>query len=193
MLDSLNLTLGNLSLIPEIQIVSSSEQGKRLEEVMNLQKTRLHFNKEFTAICIPRKVLAQSIKRKSIATAKLFNLEKWKANAPTLDFVNCIEQTVKSLLLDKYPTIEITAKVTGLSVRSLQRYLSQHNLTYSRLMDKVRYELALKMLNDDYIPLVEIAYTLGFSDPANFSHAFRRWAGISPSQFRKFNNSCLSP
>lgn len=187
MLDSLRLALDDLSVIPEIHIVSSSEQSQGLRKQINLPKTRFYFNQPFTAICIPRKILAKSIKRKSIAIAKTFNLEQWKTNAPALDFVESLEQTIKTLLLEKYPTIDITAEATGLSVRSLQRYLSQNNITYSRLMDKVRYEWALSLLNNPDIPLIEIAYTLGFQDPANFSHSFRRWTGVSPSQVRKYS------
>jgi AraC-like DNA-binding protein len=52
-------------------------------------------------------------------------------------------------------------------------------------MDKVRYQKALPLLQDPDIPLIEIAYSLGFRDPANFSHTFRRWTGLSPRQFRK--------
>lgn len=187
-LDSLKLTLNDLSKIPEIHIVSSFKKAKKLEKLIDLEQTHIYFNRPFTAICIPRNLLNNPIKNKpktQIYSEKL-NIEKWKNTAPVNDFVTSLEQIVKALLLEKYPTIEMTADATGLSVRSLQRYLSQHNLTYSRLMDKVRYEQAVSLLNNSDISLIEIAYTLGFKDPANFSHSFRRWAGVSPSKFRKY-------
>lgn len=185
-LDSLQLTLGNIALIPEIHIVSSAEKSQDLEKQLNLPNTRFYFNQPFTAICLPRKILAKSIKQ-SIAIADPCSLKQWQANAPALDFVESLQQTIKVLLLEKYPTINVTAQATGLSVRSLQRYLSQQNLTYSRLMDQVRYEWALSLLNNFDIPLIEIAYTLGFKHPANFTHSFRRWTGVSPSQFRQYS------
>ena len=192
MLDSLRLTLGELSQIPEIHIVSSFKKAKGLEKILDLDKTHIHFNQPFTAICIPRKLLNNSVKNKhkNQIHSRNLNIETWENTAPVHDFVTSLEQTVKALLLEKYPTIEITAEATGLSVRSLQRYLSQHHLTYSRLMDKVRYEWAISLLNNSDISLIEIAYTLGFKDPGNFSHSFRRWTGVSPSKFRKYS---LSP
>ena len=106
--------------------------------------------------------------------------------APALGFADSLEQILTTLLLSGYPTtVNLAAEMSGVSVRTLQRQLSQHNLSYSRLMDKVRYRLAVSWLNNPDIQLIEIAYALGFTDPANFTHAFRRWTGMTPSQFRK--------
>ncbi|MGB5635039.1 MAG: hypothetical protein WBM86_19970 [Waterburya sp.] len=46
-----------------------------------------------------------------------------------------LDKLLDSLTCDQCPTIDITSRAIGLSVRSLQRYLSQHNLTYSRLLE----------------------------------------------------------
>jgi AraC-like DNA-binding protein len=109
-----------------------------------------------------------------------------KMAAPVLDFADSLEQILTTLLLSGYPTtVNLAAEISGVSVRTLQRQLSQHDLSYSRLMDKVRYRLAVSWLNNPDIQLIEIAYALGFADPANFTHAFRRWSGMTPSQFRK--------
>jgi AraC-like DNA-binding protein len=40
-------------------------------------------------------------------------------------------------------------------------------------------------MRDSGIPFVEIAHNLGYSDQAHFNHAFRRWAGVSPSVYRR--------
>ena len=191
MLDCLRLTLGDLSRIPDIYLTTSSEKAEGLEEQINLSNTRLHFNQPFLSICIPRKLLNIPLKNspKTNIVSQNLNIREWETTAPIGDFVSSLEQTLKTLLLEKYPTINITAEASGLSVRSLQRYLSQHNLTYSRLMDKVRYELALSLLNNPDISLIDISYSVGFKDPANFSHSFRRWAGMSPSQFRQYSLS----
>jgi AraC-like DNA-binding protein len=76
------------------------------------------------------------------------------------------------------------AEAVGLSVRSLQRRLSAAGTTYSRLVDEVRMRTALPLLEDPDILLTEIAYDLGYSHPAHFTRAFRRWAGVTPSEYR---------
>lgn len=112
-------------------------------------------------------------------------MQAWEQTAPKQDFAGTLEQLLSTLLLDGYPTINLAAEVVGVSTRTLQRTLSQQGLSYSRVMDKVRYEAATSLLQDTTMPLIEIAYSLGFKHPSNFSHSFRRWAGMSPLQFRK--------
>jgi AraC-like DNA-binding protein len=158
-----------------------------LAAAAQLWDTRIHYYKPFTAIQIPRDVLATPMVQTSTTrtTADQSDLQTWQATAPALDFVGSLEQTVSTLLLEEYPSIELTADVIGTSIRSLQRSLSQQGLTYSRLMDKVRYQKAISLMADAEIPLIEVAYALGYSEPANFSHAFKRWSGVSPRKFRQ--------
>jgi AraC-like DNA-binding protein len=152
-----------------------------------LWDTHIHYYKPFTAIHIPRAVLATPMPQISTtrATVDQADLQTWQATAPALDFVGSLEQIVSTLLLEGYPSIELMADVIGTSIRSLQRSLSQQGLTYSRLMDKVRYQKAISLMADAEIPLIEVAYALGYSEPANFSHAFKRWSGVSPRKFRQ--------
>ena len=48
----------------------------------------------------------------------------------------------------------------------------------------VRIERAKLLLNETEWPIYKIAETLGFSETASFRHAFVRWSGVAPSQFR---------
>lgn len=57
--------------------------------------------------------------------------------------------------------------------------------SYRDLLDRVRFEEATKLLKDDYYHITEIACHLGYKDPANFTHAFRRLTGVSPVSYRK--------
>jgi AraC-like DNA-binding protein len=158
-----------------------------LTAAAQLWDTRIHYYKPFTAIQIPRAILATPMPQTSTtrATADQSDLQTWQATAPALDFVGSLEQTVSTLLLERYPSVELMADVIGTSVRTLQRTLSKQGLSYSRLIDKVRYQKAIALMQDSEVPLIEVAYALGYSEPANFSHAFKRWTGVSPRQFRQ--------
>jgi AraC-like DNA-binding protein len=57
-------------------------------------------------------------------------------------------------------------------------------LHYSQLVDEIRLEAALPLLEDPDIPVAEIAYGVGYSRPAHFTRAFKRWVGVAPSAFR---------
>ena len=79
---------------------------------------------------------------------------------------------------------EEMAKFLGLSVRSLQRRLAEDGLSYSGIMKQTRQELAEGYIRNSNLSLNEIAYLLGFSEQANFTRAFKRWYGSSPSVYR---------
>ena len=180
-LDCVRMALGDHWQPAEIYLPTSPYP--KLVERAELWDTQIHFNKPFTAIHIPRRLLGTptAVPKTTAHDSK----EDWMITSPASDFIGSLEQTLSTLLLCGYPTIELAAAASGFSVRTLQRKLAQQNLTYSRLMDKIRYQKAVSIMQNPDIPFIEIAYALGFKDPASFSHSFRRWTGSSPRQFRK--------
>ncbi|HLK38999.1 MAG TPA: AraC family transcriptional regulator [Polyangiaceae bacterium] len=95
---------------------------------------------------------------------------------------------VKAAVVDRLPSGEPSqheiARAVGTSTRALQRRLAAEGTTYSRVVDETRHGLATQYLLDDRYSLTEIAYLLGFSGGNNFTRAFRRWEGESPSEYR---------
>ena len=73
----------------------------------------------------------------------------------------------------------------GLSSRSLQRKILENGMTFRRLLDSVRHERATHLLQNTGLSIKEIASMLNFSDISSFSHAFYRWAGSTPTDYRK--------
>ncbi len=80
--------------------------------------------------------------------------------------------------------IDTISKIIGIRPRTLQRRLAQEGVTYSRLIDEIRFNTAMPLLKDTESKLIEIAFDLGYSDPAHFTRAFQRWTGFSPSSYR---------
>jgi transcriptional regulator GlxA family with amidase domain len=66
----------------------------------------------------------------------------------------------------------------------LRRRLLQEGTSFRELADKLRTQLAIKYLRDTDLAVEDIAFALGFSDAANFRHAFHRWTGKWPNEFR---------
>jgi AraC-like DNA-binding protein len=79
---------------------------------------------------------------------------------------------------------EKVAAFLNLSVRSMQRKLKEEGSSFKELLNQTRQELAEQYIENSRLSINEITYLLGFSDPANFSRAFKRWHGVSPSQYR---------
>ena len=113
------------------------------------------------------------------------------AGAPNNDreLPKLVMRAIAASLAKGNPTIVQTAEVLGLSVRSLQRRLLQLDLTHRQLLDEVRLEAARHLLERSEKSLAQIAADLGYADPANFTRAFQRWTGQSPSAYRRRRRS----
>ncbi|HEY9658905.1 MAG TPA: helix-turn-helix transcriptional regulator, partial [Allocoleopsis sp.] len=148
--------------------------------------TTIHFLHPYNAIKIPRAAL--SLPYNPTATCADLNdnpdYERFQQTAPAQSFFDSLHQLVLSMLPYGCPDITLVAAASGLSVRTLQRHLGEVGLTYSKLVDRVRFNRAMALLQQPDGKLIEIASELGYTDPANFGRAFRRWAGISPREYR---------
>jgi AraC-like DNA-binding protein len=78
-------------------------------------------------------------------------------------------------------------RITGMSFRSLQRRLAREGKSYSRIVTNARQQMAEQLLRENSKKLAEIARQLGYSNLPNFTRAFRRWSGITPSEYRQLH------
>lgn len=95
---------------------------------------------------------------------------------------------VRCALIDLMPlgltTLEAVATELSMTPRTLQYKLTQSGTTIQTLRDQIREELARKYLQHSRQSITQIAYSLGFSDPAHLNRAFKRWSGETPTAFR---------
>ncbi|HHJ15622.1 MAG TPA: AraC family transcriptional regulator [Gammaproteobacteria bacterium] len=87
-------------------------------------------------------------------------------------------------LPDRMPRQEDIADTLHVSLRSLQRRLREEETSFKNLMEDTRKTLAMQYLRESHRSIGEVTYLLGFSEPSNFTRAFRRWTGKSPAAFR---------
>jgi AraC-like DNA-binding protein len=95
-----------------------------------------------------------------------------------------LKQIVYELIRSGDSTIVSAAAYLGTSPRSLQRQVETLKLTYSKIVDEVRYELARELLAGRDLEIAKIGASLGYRDPSSFSRAFMRWSGICPRAYR---------
>jgi len=91
-------------------------------------------------------------------------------------------------LLDDGPGLMHIGQVAAelnLSVSTLKRRLAAAGTSFSALLEASLQDRAMLRLLDPTSGLAEIATDLGYSDLANFSHAFKRWTGTTPGRFRR--------
>jgi len=92
-------------------------------------------------------------------------------------------------LPDGSPSQEDIAQTLNTSLRSLQRRLRDEDTNFKNLLSETRQQLALQYMRDTSRSIGEITYLLGFSEPSNFTRAFKRWTGKSPGEFRSYDQA----
>ena len=100
------------------------------------------------------------------------------------DFVNRVRCLVIEALPSGRATKTAVAQRFGVSARTLQARLGERGTSFVELTDATREALACGYLDDPSVSIGEIAYLVGFSDISNFTRAFKRWTGVSPSNHR---------
>ena len=93
----------------------------------------------------------------------------------------------QSIVRDRHVAPELTE--LNLSLRSLQRKLAESGASFSRVLNQVRNEMACHYLKSQKHQVITVAYLLVFSDPGDFSRAFKCWNGESPYHYRQRNRS----
>ncbi|HSW12532.1 MAG TPA: AraC family transcriptional regulator [Solimonas sp.] len=83
------------------------------------------------------------------------------------------------------PGIDLVAGELHMATRSLRRRLEEEGTSFRALVDEIRQALAEELLTTAHLKLEEVAMRLGYSEPASFIHAFKRWKGVSPAVYRQ--------
>jgi AraC-like DNA-binding protein len=146
------------------------------------------FDHDFTGIEFDRELLDRTQQPQngelytvleSLAERKLSRVTREGGHAERL------RDYLTSTALAERPQMDVVARSLGISVRSLRRRLDEEGVSYTTLLNEARATLAKRMLDDPRRSIYETAYAMGFSDPSAFHRAFKRWTGMTPTQYRQ--------
>jgi AraC-like DNA-binding protein len=96
-----------------------------------------------------------------------------------------VRRAVAESMRNGDPTLAQVAGKMAMSPRTLQRRLGEYGMEFRGLVDDTRRRFALTYLRDAKNSLGEIAYLVGYSEVSAFNRAFKRWSGVTPSEYRK--------
>ena len=151
-----------------------------------LADSDIHFSQVDSAFSIPCELLRLPVQ---VDAPKVENLRNNIHGDLTTEIANAIRQIVSTYTAVTHIGIEEVAKLTDMSVRTLQRRLKQNGLRFNDLLNQTKFEHAKQMLGDPELSMKAVAESLGYSDPSHFTRAFRRWSGLSPTAYRKNQQS----
>jgi AraC-like DNA-binding protein len=101
------------------------------------------------------------------------------------DLVVALRARLRALLSGGQADAASVARTMGLSERTLARRLQERGTTWRGVLDAFREAEAERLLASGTVPLSDVAFRLGFSDQTAWSRAFRRWKGMSPTEWRQ--------
>jgi AraC-like DNA-binding protein len=101
------------------------------------------------------------------------------------NFIERVRLAIQQQLTGRRPTIDDIADALHISIRTLQRRLQDEGISFQRVLEDARHQLARHYLNNSVLELNEAAYLLGYNDANSFVRAFRTWEGIPPARWRE--------
>jgi AraC-like DNA-binding protein len=172
-------------LIPEwVEFRHSRKED--LDEFERYFGAPVHFGRRRTAVIFNRAHLdlpCRSADERLLRVLKGYCDEILRQRSEASDLKRDIEHLVATQLPSGAITNQRVARELGMSPRTLARRLDSLGTSFGQILDGVRHQLALRYLGEPDARTSQIAYLLGYSEPSAFNHAFRRWTGVSPSEF----------
>ena len=99
-------------------------------------------------------------------------------------FAEQVRVVLHQLILSGTASSDHVARLFAIHERTLRRRLRSEETNLQLLVNEARFELAQQLLQNTSLSIAEIAVALQYRDPNAFSRAFRRWAQVSPTQWR---------
>jgi AraC-like DNA-binding protein len=140
------------------------------------------FGGDLSALVYPLDTLMQPIST-SINSVP-HQLQQYLRTSFEGDFLEQMRRVINSLLVTRDCTEKTVADCMGYSLRTLQRKLHSEGTSFQQQIDKERSALAISYLQEPQFSLTDISELLGYAEPSVFTRSFKRWFGVTPSQWR---------
>jgi AraC-like DNA-binding protein len=144
------------------------------------------FGRQYTGFMVPSSMLALPLAGPDReATADQVDENHVREAVLPQSCSDALRRVIETYARDRWLSIGEAAEVFDQSARTIQRRLAHERTTYNRVLEQARAELAGGLLETTDATIADIARQLGYRGQGNFARAFRRWAGVSPSEFRR--------
>lgn len=101
------------------------------------------------------------------------------------DLIRQLADFFANHMTDQNINLDGAAEYLGLSVRQLRQELSEAGTSFNQTLAEYRCKNAKRMLADESVPIDDVVWKTGFSEPSTFYRAFKRWTGLTPLEYRK--------
>lgn len=159
----------------------------RFEEFHYMLPAQIRFARDCNRISFAASYLDLPLLMADTASRQLA-VEQCERELVAIGLTNRFVRQVRALIHTPdagFRSVEAVASELCMSERTLKRQLAQEGTTFSDILEDIRRQKAIELLEDGQLNIERIAEQLGYSDVANFNRAFKRWTGTTPAQYRK--------
>lgn len=156
------------------------------QRYLELMGTKPEFGAKETMFVLNPRVFDQPLPQANEATARMCEAECQKLLARRRARSGTSAR-VRDIILRRpaqAADMEVVSAELCMTSRTLRRHLADENTSFRTLRDEVLMTLAEELIGTAHMKLAEVAERLGYSDAAAFSHAFKRWKGVTPGAAR---------
>jgi AraC-like DNA-binding protein len=172
--------------------VNFCHQPDDVGEMERLLGCPVHARGSWNGWALSREMWQFPLRRRDPALSRLLQRQADESVArlpPTEGVALDVRRALASLIGGGDTRIQTIARTLATSPRSLQRRLAHAGVSYHQLLELVRKDAAERYLTDSSLTVGAVAYLLGYSEPAAFNRAFRRWHKETPQAFRERRRS----
>ncbi|PZQ79070.1 MAG: hypothetical protein DI549_21205 [Ancylobacter novellus] len=168
-----------------IQVLADVGPPVSLAPYRSVLKTTALFDQDHTAIVIAARDMALALPGANPAQRIKLRTEIQQAMRGDMnDIAAQVRHILRPRLMSGEADRYAVARELGLSPRTLARHLARTGTSFETIKDEVRFAIACELLARTRLPIGRIAEALAYSGNSTFDHAFTRWAGMAPSQWR---------
>ncbi len=162
-------------------------QPDNIETYQRIFGGKIYFDAPVTKMVAHKSMLDLPITLSDPATNSvlLTQVEKKLQSITQPDFLQQLREYLIAHMADHQFSITDVSTAFGISPRTMQNRLSDYGYGFRNLFEQIRQEQAEHYLSQTDLSLNEIAGLIGYAEQSSFQHAFRRWTGESPGNFRK--------
>ncbi|WP_454787888.1 AraC family transcriptional regulator [Mycolicibacterium lutetiense] len=141
-----------------------------------------HFNEPFAGFTLRANDLQRPLNHDPLAHQ--LALRYLSSTEHATGFTDTVDSIIRRLLPTGELTAELVARQFGIHPKTLQRRLLAEGITFGKMIDQTRRELAQRLLLDTDLPLVQLCRQLGYAEQSVLTRACKRWFAMTPTDYR---------
>ncbi len=142
------------------------------------------FNAERSELIFPAATLDLPLRRPAATPAADDPPPAGRARSDA-DWLHLVRRTTLRLLLADNCSQRAVARVLNISTRTMNRIVERSGSSYREVVDFCRYRASRTLIKETDMSLRHVAEALGYADHSSFCRAFKRWSGMSPTDWRR--------